>query len=488
MGKTRMGRSFVDSFGPETRMALDFEPADPATARPALTVSALNRAVAGLLERSFPLVRVQGEIANLTRAASGHWYFTLKDDAAQVRCVMFRSRAGLLAWTPRQGDEVEATAVVCLYEPRGEFQLTVEFLSRAGLGRLFEEFQRLKQRLAAEGLFEPARKRALPRLPRVVGIVTSLQAAALTDVLTALRRRAPYLRAVVYPVPVQGAGAGEQIAAMLATVSARRAVDQVDVVLLVRGGGSIEDLWAFNEEVVARAIVVSALPVVVGVGHDSDFTIADFAADLRAPTPTAAAELAAPAGDALRDTVATQLRHLARRLEGRLQTTAQRLDYAQRRPATPRAAFAALDARVGVLRSRALAAMARTAGSAAARADALRARWMRARPDIDAGRALQVRERLAAAARARMTAARLRLQPLAARLAALDPHAVLARGYAIALDGSGRAVTDAAVLRVGVPLRVLFAQGVAGTRVESVEPGEPADPDTGTDTDDTQPT
>jgi len=467
-GETRMARPFVDSFGPETRMALDSATADPALARPALTVSALNRAVAGLLERSFPLVRVQGEIANFTRAASGHWYFTLKDDAAQVRCVMFRSRAGLLAWTPRQGDEVEASAVVCLYEPRGEYQLTVEFLSRAGLGRLFEEFQRLKQRLAAEGLFEAARKRALPRLPRAVGIVTSLQAAALTDVLTALRRRAPYLKAIVYPVPVQGAGAGAQIAAVLATVSARR---EVDAVLLVRGGGSIEDLWAFNEEVVARAIAASALPVIVGVGHDSDFTIADFAADLRAPTPTAAAELVAPACDALRDTLATQLRHLARRLEARLHATAQRLDYAQRRLATPRAAFAGLDARVGLLRSRALAAVARSMGGAAARADALRTRWLRARPDVDAQRVLQARSRLAAANRAQLAAARLRLQPLAARLAALDPGAVLARGYAIALDADGRAVTRAAALRVGSSLRVLFAQGAAGTRVESVEDG-----------------
>ncbi len=341
-----MARSFVDSFGPETRMALDFPERDPALARPALTVSALNRTVAGLLERSFPLVKVQGEIANITRAASGHWYFTLKDDSAQVRCVMFRSRAGLLGWTPKQGDDVEATAVVGLYEARGEFQLTVEHLSRAGLGRLFEEFQRLKQRLAAEGLFEAARKRPLPRLPRAVGIVTSLQAAALTDVLTALRRRAPYLQAIVYPVPVQGAGAGAQIAAMLAAVSKRRSADGVEVVLLVRGGGSIEDLWSFNEEVVARAIVASEVPVVVGVGHESDFTIADFAADLRAPTPTAAAELVAPS-DALRDTVATQLRHLVRRLEFRLNATAQRLDYAQRRLLTPRAAFAALDARPG---------------------------------------------------------------------------------------------------------------------------------------------
>lgn len=469
-----MAPSFVDSFRPETRMALDFESADAAPARPALTVSALNRAVAGLLERSFPLVKVQGEIANITRAASGHWYFTLKDDSAQVRCVMFRSRAGVLGWTPKQGDDVEASAVVCLYEARGEFQLTVEHLSRAGLGRLFEEFQRLKQRLAAEGLFEAGRKRALPRLPRAVGIVTSLQAAALTDVLTALRRRAPYLHAIVYPVPVQGTTAGAQIAAMLAKVSARR---EVDAVLLVRGGGSIEDLWAFNEEVVARAIVASALPVIVGVGHDSDFTIADFAADLRAPTPTAAAELVAPSSEALRDAVATHLRHMARRLEFRLNATAQRLDYAQRRLATPRAAFAALDARVSLLRSRATAAIARSSSSAAARADAMRARWLRARPDVDARRTLQVRDRLATAARERVAGAQLALQPLVARLHALDPTAVLARGYAIALDGDGRAVTDAASLAIGAPLRVVLAHGAAGTRVETVEPASPGSSD-----------
>jgi exodeoxyribonuclease VII large subunit len=217
-------------------MALESGAAEPASMRPVLTVSALNRAVAGSLERSFPLVRVRGEVANLTRAASGHWYFTLKDAAAQVRCVMFRSRNQLLASTPRDGDEVELTASVSLYEARGEFQLCVESIERAGLGRFYEEFVRTKERLAAEGLFDSRRKRPLPRFPRRIGIVTSLKAAALRDVVTTLARRAPYLAAVVYPVPVQGPGAGGAIAAMLATV-ARRA--DVEVVVLVRGGGSI---------------------------------------------------------------------------------------------------------------------------------------------------------------------------------------------------------------------------------------------------------
>ena len=230
-------------------MALEFDGANPENTRAALTVSALNRAVSGLLQRSFPLVRVRGEIANVTRAASGHWYFALKDDQAQARCVMFRARNQLLGWMPQEGDEVEVSAVVSLYEARGEFQLSVESMRRAGQGRLFEEFLRLKARLAAEGLFAGERKRALPRIPRRVAVVTSMQAAALGDVITALGRRASYVGIVIYPVPVQGAGAGAQIAAMLRKVSRRAALDAIDVVLLVRGGGSIEDLWAFNEEV-----------------------------------------------------------------------------------------------------------------------------------------------------------------------------------------------------------------------------------------------
>ncbi|HYA66413.1 MAG TPA: exodeoxyribonuclease VII large subunit, partial [Burkholderiaceae bacterium] len=254
-------------------MDTESDQSDAPLTRVCLSVSQLNRAVAGSLQREFGLQRVRGEIASLTRAASGHWYFALKDDSAQVRCVMFRGRNQRLDFAPRDGDEVEVLAGVGLYEPRGDFQLTVEAMQRFGAGRLWEQFVRLRQRLAAEGLFDQAIKRPLPAVPSAVGIVTSLQAAALRDVLTTLRRRAPYLQIIVYPVPVQGAEAGTRIAAMLATASRRR---EVQVLLLVRGGGSIEDLWAFNEEQVARAIRTSALPVIVGVGHESDFTIADF--------------------------------------------------------------------------------------------------------------------------------------------------------------------------------------------------------------------
>jgi len=452
-------------------MVLGSDVLDPAVARDPLTVSALNRAVAGLLERSFPLVRVQGEICNLTRAASGHWYFGLKDDIAQVRCVMFRGRNTLLDWTPREGEDVEVTAIVSLYEARGEFQLNVEFIRRAGLGRLFEEFLRLRQRLAAEGLFDQPRK-PLPRIPRTIGVVTSLQAAALRDVLSALRRRAPYLDVIVYPVPVQGVGAGEQIAAMLARASDRA---EVEVLLLVRGGGSIEDLWAFNEEVVARAIRASVLPVIVGVGHESDVTIADFVADVRAPTPTAAAELVAPSASALQDTLSSDIRHLARQLQARLQAVAQRVDYAHRSLVTPRAPTVRLDARIASLRSRAIVAATHAVTLTRNRTFDARARWLRARPAANLEGLLARRGELAARGRSALAERAVRLQPIVARLTALDPHAVLARGYAIALDSAGRAVTRAARLQVGEYLQLVLASGAAGVQVATVDEEGPDD-------------
>jgi exodeoxyribonuclease VII large subunit len=450
-------------------MEPEFPSAEPATTRVALTVSALNRAVSGLLERSFPLVRVRGEIANLTRASSGHWYFVLKDDLAQVRCVMFRSRNQLVNWSPREGDDVEATAIVSLYEPRGDFQLNVEAMQRAGQGRLFEEFLRLKAKLAAEGLFDSGVKRPLPGVPRRVGIVTSLQAAALRDVLTCLARRAPYVSVIVYPVPVQGQGAGQRIASMLATVSARA---EVDAVLLVRGGGSIEDLWAFNEEAVARAIRAAAVPVVVGVGHESDITIADFAADLRAPTPTAAAELVAPARDALLGETAQRVRHLKRCLVHHVQRASQRLDYAQRALATPRAPIAALDARVSALHARVLAgahhALARGRTALARQRDVLlRLRLLAAR-----GASGERAARLAALLARRHQSAIARLAALEGRLHALDPHAVLKRGYAMALAADGTIVTDARRLRIGDALQLRLARGSAGVQVRTLLPSE----------------
>jgi exodeoxyribonuclease VII large subunit len=451
-------------------MGLEADDAEPVAVRPALTVSALNRAVAGLLERSFPLVRVRGEVANLTRAASGHWYFSIKDSAAQARCVMFRSRNALLDWLPREGDEVELNASVSLYEARGEFQLCVESLQRAGLGRLYEQFVRTKERLAAEGLFDRLRKRPLPRLPRRIGVVTSLQAAALRDVMTTLARRAPYLEVVVYPVPVQGVGAADAIAAMLA-IAARRA--EVDVLLLVRGGGSIEDLWSFNEETVARAIAASTLPVIVGVGHESDVTIADFAADLRAATPTAAAELVAPAATALAGEAAERAQRLQRCLIHRLHAAGQRLDYAVRTLATPRAALAALERRLDRLQARSSAMVACAARDARDAWNARREALLRQRPAARLASPALAAAELARHFSRRLQAQRTRHADLSARVAALDPMAVLARGYSIALDAAGRAVNDASALERGARLQLIFARGTAHARVEGVDSGEP---------------
>jgi exodeoxyribonuclease VII large subunit len=467
-GTGEAGCGDVERFGPESRMESGSVDENLGLARESITVSLLNRAVAGLLARSFRLMRVRGEIANFTRAASGHWYFTLKDERAQVRCAMFRGRNQLAGFTPCDGDEVEVLAQVGLYEPRGEYQLTVEAVQRSGLGRLYERFLQLKSRLQAEGLFDG--KRALPAFPRAVGVVTSLQAAALRDVLTTLARRSPQAAVIVYPVPVQGDDAGNRIAAMLQTVSRRR---EVEVVLLVRGGGSIEDLWAFNEEAVARAIRACAVPVIVGVGHESDVTIADFAADLRAPTPTAAAEMAAPDRSGLQRAVEERMDRLRRFARNRLQQVQQHLDYCQRALATPRAPLQALAGRLHALALRAGRAAAADVAGRRRHSEDLAARLQRLRPRVDARAHLLQRRSaaLVAGARQLLHGRQARLQTLAARLQAIDPQAVLSRGYALATDADGRVVTDAARLTVGDLLRLRFARGGADARVLQADAG-----------------
>jgi exodeoxyribonuclease VII large subunit len=450
-------------------MGLDPDSADPATTRETLTVSLLNRAVAGLLSRGFPLVRVAGEVSGFTRASSGHWYFALKDDSAQVRCVMFRGRNALVPRGPRDGDAVELLAQVTLYEPRGEYQLVVESIRAAGAGRLFEEFVRLRERLGAEGLFDEARKRPLPALPRAVGVITSPQAAALRDVLTTLQRRAPYCRLVVYPVPVQGEGAARAIATMLGTASAR---GEVDVLLLVRGGGSIEDLWSFNEEVVARSIRACRIPVVVGVGHESDFTIADFAADVRAPTPTAAAAIAAPEAAVLSQGVLARDERLRRALKGAFDKRLQRLDYAVRALASPRAPLAGLHARIEQLHARAAGTQARRLAHRVAALKRAQQQLERARPALAAARQSVADLRARLAARSAMLAQRLRarFERLAGAVAQLDPTAVLTRGYSIVRDADGSVVTSARQLHVGQSIGLVLADGGAQARVEDVAP------------------
>jgi exodeoxyribonuclease VII large subunit len=291
--------------------------------REILSVGDLNRAIAASLEDHFDTVWVSGEISNFKAYDSGHWYFSLKDEEGQIRCVMFRGRNGQVGFMPQSGDLVEVSAGLGMYVPRGDIQLTIQTLRRAGMGGLYEAFLKLKAKLAKEGLFDDERKREIPSHPRSIGIITSPQAAALKDVLSTLARRAPHIPIVIYPTLVQGPDAPAGIIAALKAAEKEKAVD---VILLVRGGGSIEDLWAFNDEQLAYAIADSSIPVVSGVGHETDFTIADFVADLRAPTPTGAAELAAPRRDQMLQELDAIMQALLQRINQRVEREAQTLD------------------------------------------------------------------------------------------------------------------------------------------------------------------
>jgi exodeoxyribonuclease VII large subunit len=414
-------------------------------------VAGLVEAITQSLAERFSVVAVGGEISGFTRAASGHCYFTIKDadgQAASLRCAMFRRAAAMLDFSPADGALVELRGRVAVYEPRGELQFVVEAMRRAGAGTLYEQFLKLRARLAAEGLFDEEAKQPLPVLPRRIGVVTSTAGAALHDVLTALARRAPQVEVVVYPSPVQG------VEAPPALVSALRAANEraeVDVLLLVRGGGSLEDLWAFNDERVVRAVAASALPIVCGVGHETDVTLCDLAADLRAPTPTAAAELAAPSRDALLQQLASLERSLMLRLDHRLQSVSQRLDRLTLRLARPSDALARQRRLLDLLAQRAAAALGRRIELQRQRLAYLAPRPQRALVD---------------ALRRQTT----RLDSLQARLQALDPQHVLARGYAWLDDGQGGAITSVHTLLPGHEVRAVLADGSVDLRVLGVLP------------------
>ena len=411
-------------------------------------VSALLVAAGDALAARFGAVAVRGELSGFTRAASGHCYFSLKDaDGAPgtLRCAMFRRAASMLDFPPGDGQRVDVRGRLAVYEPRGELQFVVEAMQRVGAGSLYEEFLRLRARLESQGLFDPARKRALPAYPRAVGIVTSLQAAALHDVLTSFSRRAPHLRLVVYPSPVQGAEAPASLVRALAVANQRR---EVDTLLLVRGGGSLEDLWSFNDEQLVRAVAASEIPVVCGVGHETDVTLADLAADLRAPTPTAAAEMVTPSWDDLLARLQAVAQALQRSVSRRLQTDAQRLDLASLRLARP--------ARGVALHQQSLLRLGQRLASALVQR---RERLAREGP-------LRA-ERLHHAARSLLRLQRERLDGHARRLNALDPHAVLARGYAWVEGADGRPVTRAADLAVDATVRGVWADGHADLRVQA---------------------
>ncbi len=415
---------------------------------PVLTVTELNRSVRELLEASIPLLWVGGEISNLTRAASGHWYFSLKDKTAQVRCVMFRNRNAYLDWQPKEGDHIEARALVSLYEARGEFQLTIESMRQAGMGSLFEAFEKLKARLQAEGLFDPAAKRPLPPHPRQIGIVTSPDAAALRDVLTTLRRRMPSIPVMIYPTPVQGKGSEKLIAAAIRQACMR---EECDVLIVCRGGGSMEDLWSFNEEIVARAIADCPMPVVSGVGHETDFTIADFVADVRAPTPTAAAELVSPDREIqVRQLMQLQAR-LTRQMDYLLSDRMQKLDYLARRLIHPGDKIRQRKDELAHLQARLGNAVTRVVDQARSRLLPLPQRLQRA-----AGLGID-----------RQSAV---LKSLAQSLEHLNPQNVLERGYSLVKMEDGTLVRSSKQLRDGDAVELTFAEGQADATVGGRQP------------------
>ena len=433
-----------------------FESPQPAAAPRIWEVGALCRAIADALEARFNPVAVRGEITGFSRASSGHCYFSIKDANGQLRCAMFRRAAGLLDFSPRDGELVEVRGRLGVYEARGDLQFIVESMQRAGQGALFEQFLRLKAQLEGEGLFDPRRKRPLPLQPRGIGLITSLGAAALHDVVTALRRRVPHIPVVLIPAQVQGAAAPQSMVTALRQMYAwaegeapadGETTPVVDVILLVRGGGSMEDLWAFNDEQLARTIVQSPVPVVSGVGHETDFTIADFCADLRAPTPTAAAELVAQP----REVWLGALDLLADRLESAVQRQIdlrhQRLDQAAQRLGRPSGLAAREQLRLARCAQRLRHGMLLNLERLTLKHKALEA-------DLPIKVTRQLTQQSDRLERARM------------QLELLNPHLVLQRGYALLTDSHGHAVTSVGQARLGDALRATLADGVLDVTVD----------------------
>lgn len=388
-------------------------------------MSELNRLAREVLEMSFPLFWVSGEVSNFTRAASGHWYFSLKDQTAQVKCVMFKGRNSYVDFIPREGDKIEARCTVTLYEARGDFQLTAEFIQKAGLGALFEAFEKLKNKLALEGLFDAASKHAIPKHPNTIGIVTSPDAAALRDVLTTLKRRNPRVGVIIYPTSVQGKGSAETIAKAINTASQRA---EVDALIICRGGGSMEDLWQFNEEIVARAIAKCAIPTISGIGHETDFTICDFVADMRAATPTAAAELACMDVSSLKNQLASLHNKLTRQIEFSINQLAQKLDFLARRLVSP---LQQLENKANQLK--------------------------------------QLQNRFALAMQQQLQAHQQHLLRLKNSVEQLNPQAVLARGYALVQTEKGEVVRSTSQIKLTDMVQIRFAEGQAGAEIKLIE-------------------
>jgi len=448
---------------------LDIFDKKPKFERKVFSVSELTSEIKGLLEGGFPILWVEGEISNFTGAHSGHFYYTLKDSGAQISCVMFRNQARLLPFAPREGMQVQCRGRLNVYEPRGAYQLVAEWMEERGEGRLRELYEKLKAKLEDEGIFNDSHKKNLPPLPRCIALVTSPHGAAVQDMIRVIHRRNPHIKLIVYPTLVQGDGAAAQIINALETADAR---EEVDLIIVGRGGGSIEDLWAFNDEALARAIYNCDKPVISAVGHEVDFTIADFVADKRAATPSVAGELAVPEYAALCRELSDKMSALRQAMrhnltEKRLQL--KNVSYALRSPET---ALADKRLQIDSLWYRLLAAeklQLEQSHRALHRASSSLALLNPAAFSmLTRGRLAELSRRIEMAQQRILSQSKEGLVALASRLDALSPLAVMERGYSLALDEQYRVVRDAATLSIGQKLLVRMHRGEAVTRVESV--------------------
>ncbi len=392
------------------------------------SVKEINRLVRELLEQSFPSFWITGEISNFISASSGHWYFSLKDEEAQVRCTMFKNKNMAAEWIPKNGEKIEAKCLIGLYEARGEYQLNIEQIRHAGAGLLSEAFNQLKEKLLKEGLFEVSRKKSIPQFPRSIGVITSPTGAAIEDILITLKRRSPHIPIIIYPSLVQGKEAPPAIVRAIETANAR---EECDVLILARGGGSIEDLWAFNEEIVARAIVASKIPTITGVGHETDSTIADFVSDLRAPTPTGAAELVTSHTFELIKTIQVYKNQLNKLMAGLIRELVQKIDYLEKRLVSPRQQI------------------------------------QRQKEQF-----YQYIQRINQSMKNVVIQYRLHIDKLKLNLDHLSPHAVLSRGYSIITDVDGQIVNNVAQLKLDDKIHIQLNHGQADANISDLKDKE----------------
>ena len=392
------------------------------------SVKEINRLVRELLEQSFPSFWITGEISNFISASSGHWYFSLKDEEAQVRCTMFKNKNMAAEWIPKNGEKIEAKCLIGLYEARGEYQLNIEQIRHAGAGLLSEAFNQLKEKLLKEGLFEVSRKKPIPQFPKSIGVITSPTGAAIEDILITLKRRSPHIPIIIYPSLVQGKEAPPAIVRAIETANAR---EECDVLILARGGGSIEDLWAFNEEIVARAIVASKIPTITGVGHETDSTIADFVSDLRAPTPTGAAELVTSHTFELIKTIQVYKNQLNKLMAGLIRELVQKIDYLEKRLVSPRQQI------------------------------------QRQKEQI-----YQYIQRINQSMKNVVIQYRLHIDKLKLNLDHLSPHAVLSRGYSIITDVDGQIVNNVTQLKLDDKIHIQLNHGQADANISDLKDKE----------------